>query len=167
MDGPYESLHDNGQLAARGKYSEGHEVGLWEYWLRDGQKVAAPDHVQRKEGPVVSPEGVRNTIRCPTGATWTSVPMEHELEVTWACKTSSGRTNGPTFTWKVPGNIVHFGWAVDGRRVGVSFQMENQNKVVESHHGGSVGVAYMSVGTMDPGREPMVSVMDNVLSEMW
>ncbi len=167
LDGPYESFHDNGQLAARGQYKEGHEVGVWEYWLRDGQKVAAPDHAKGKEGPIVSPDGIRNTIKCPEGSTWTSVPMEHELEVSWACKTSSGRTNGPSFTWKVPGNIVHFGWLVDGRRVGVSFQMENQNKAVESHHGGPLGIPYMSVGTMSPGRKPAVSVADNVLSEMW
>ncbi|MDF7812540.1 hypothetical protein [Hymenobacter sp. YC55] len=38
MEGPFEVYHDTGELAARGNYRKGQQVGDWAYWYPSGRK---------------------------------------------------------------------------------------------------------------------------------
>lgn len=38
MEGPFEVYHDTGELAARGHYQQGRQVGDWGYWYASGQR---------------------------------------------------------------------------------------------------------------------------------
>ena len=164
MDGGFVSLHDNGEIAVKGQYEGGYESGHWSFWFRNGEPAVEIDFDRGKPSawPLLTLARARERLRCSDGRKISEELTDgggHRL----SCLASNRRPDGPWLTWDPSGKVVHWGWMLDGKRVGVWVQMnENGRKAVETHFEKEKTGAELSIETLAPGLSPIVSLGSKV-----